>query len=90
MGLVIATLLTTALFPFLGLVVGPVQWIVTTVLGETPSEVSVFPVGNDPVVYIVQLALFSWATRVRPNSCSLPSETGRVEEGSGHEETQRV
>jgi hypothetical protein len=60
-GLTVATLVTTALFPFLGLVVGPVQWVVTTALGGTGAVPSVFPPGNDPIVYIVQLVLFGLA-----------------------------
>ena len=60
-GLVIATVVTTALFPFLGLVIGPVRWAVTTVLGGTGTVPTVFATGNDPVVYVVQLALFGLA-----------------------------
>ncbi|WP_259362711.1 type II CAAX prenyl endopeptidase Rce1 family protein [Curtobacterium sp. ME12] len=60
-GLVVATLATTALFPFVGLVVGPVRWLITTALGDTGNELSVFPAGNEPVVYVVQLALFGLA-----------------------------
>lgn len=57
-GVVVATVVTTVLFPFLGLVVGPVRWAVTTVLGGTGAEPTVIPTGNDPVEYVLQLVLF--------------------------------
>ncbi|WP_194266023.1 CPBP family glutamic-type intramembrane protease [Arthrobacter yangruifuii] len=60
-GTAVATLVTTALFPFIGVVVGPVRWAVTTVLGGDGGHIEVFPAGNDPVVYIVQLVLFGLA-----------------------------
>lgn len=60
-GIVAATLVTTALFPFIGLVVGPVRWAVVTALGGDGGEIAVFPAGNDPVVYVVQLVLFGLA-----------------------------
>ncbi|MCC9205044.1 CPBP family glutamic-type intramembrane protease [Arthrobacter sp. zg-Y769] len=60
-GPAVATLVTTALFPFIGLVVGPVRWAITTVLGGDGGGIEVFPAGNDPVIYIVQLVLFGLA-----------------------------
>ncbi|MCC3290864.1 CPBP family intramembrane metalloprotease [Arthrobacter sp. zg-Y1110] len=60
-GLAVATLVTTALFPFIGLVVGPVRWAITTVLGGDGGGIEVFPAGNDPIIYIVQLVLFGLA-----------------------------
>ncbi|MCQ1995795.1 CPBP family intramembrane metalloprotease [Arthrobacter sp. zg-Y1171] len=60
-GLAVATLVTTALFPFVGVVVGPVRWAITTVLGGDGGGIEVFPAGNDPIVYIVQLVLFGLA-----------------------------
>ncbi|MCQ1957440.1 CPBP family intramembrane metalloprotease [Arthrobacter sp. zg-Y826] len=60
-GLAVATLVTTALFPFVGVVVGPVRWAITTVLGGDGGGIDVFPAGNGPVVYIVQLVLFGLA-----------------------------
>ncbi|MWV48717.1 CPBP family intramembrane metalloprotease [Rathayibacter sp. VKM Ac-2803] len=60
-GPAVATVVTTALFPFLGLVIGPVRWAVTTVLGGAGEEPAVFPAGNDPVVYVLQLVLFGLA-----------------------------
>lgn len=60
-GLAAATIITTAMFPFVGLVVGPVRWAAATVLGADAAEISVFPAGNDPVVYIVQLVVFGLA-----------------------------
>jgi hypothetical protein len=60
-GLVIATLLTTAAFPFIGAVVAPVKWAVIAALGGGSGELRIFPAGNDPAVYVVQLVLFGLA-----------------------------
>lgn len=60
-GVAVATVITTAMFPFIGLVIAPVRWAVTTVLGGDGAEISVFPAGNDPIVYIVQLVVFGLA-----------------------------
>jgi hypothetical protein len=60
-GLVAATVVTTALFPFLGVVIEPMRWLVATVTGSAPRPFSVFPAGNDALVYVIQLVLFGLA-----------------------------
>lgn len=60
-GMVVATVVTTALFPFIGVVVGPVRWAITTVSGADGGNIEVFPGGNDPFAYIAQLVLFGLA-----------------------------
>jgi hypothetical protein len=61
LGLVTATLLTTALFPFLGVVIAPVRTLLAIVTGGDPGPLRVFPQGQDPAVYVVQLVLFGLA-----------------------------
>ncbi|MFT2708435.1 CPBP family intramembrane glutamate endopeptidase [Clavibacter zhangzhiyongii] len=61
LGLAAATILTTALFPLLGVVVAPVRALVAIVTGGEPGPLRMFPAGQDPVVYVVQLALFGLA-----------------------------
>ncbi|QIS42667.1 CPBP family intramembrane metalloprotease [Clavibacter capsici] len=61
LGLVAATILTTALFPLIGVVVSPVRALVAVVRGGDPLPFAVFPAGMDPIVYVVQLALFGLA-----------------------------
>jgi hypothetical protein len=60
-GVAAATIGTTALFPFLGVIVGPVAWLTVTALGAEPATIRIFPAGNDPIVYIIQLTLFGLA-----------------------------
>ncbi|MCM6764073.1 CPBP family intramembrane metalloprotease, partial [Rathayibacter sp. ZW T2_19] len=60
-GLVVATAATTALFPLLVLVIGPVEWAVTTLLGGTAAAPSPTPSGGDPIAYVLQLVLFGLA-----------------------------
>lgn len=60
-GHAVATLVTTALFPLIGVVVAPVRWAITTVSGADGGNIEVFPGGNDPFIYIVQLVLFGLA-----------------------------
>ncbi|MBO0983738.1 type II CAAX prenyl endopeptidase Rce1 family protein [Rathayibacter sp. SD072] len=60
-GLVVATAATTALFPLLVLVIGPVEWAVTTLVGGTAAAPSPIPSGSDPIAYVLQLVLFGLA-----------------------------
>ncbi|CAQ02581.1 CPBP family intramembrane glutamic endopeptidase [Clavibacter sepedonicus] len=62
LGLVAATILTTALFPLLSVVIAPVRWIVDVLTGADPDPLSVTPgSGQDPIVFVVQLVLFGLA-----------------------------
>ncbi|WP_052129301.1 type II CAAX prenyl endopeptidase Rce1 family protein [Clavibacter michiganensis] len=60
-GLLVATLVTTALFPLIGIVVAPVRSAVALVTGGVADPLRFFPVGMDPVAYVVQLAVFGLA-----------------------------
>jgi hypothetical protein len=57
-GLVVATLVTTALFPAIGVVIESGRWIVLTIAGSDTGAFTPIPAGNDAIVYVLQLALF--------------------------------
>ncbi len=60
-GLVVATLLTTALFPAIGVVIESGRWILLTIAGSDTGAFTPVPEGNDAVVYVLQLGLFGLA-----------------------------
>lgn len=60
-GLVIATVVTTALFPAIGVVIESGRWIVRTIAGSDTGAFTPIPAGNDAVVYVLQLGLFGLA-----------------------------
>lgn len=60
-GLVVATLVTTALFPATGVVIESGRWIVRTIAGSDPGAFTPIPDGNDAIVYVLQLGLFGLA-----------------------------
>ncbi len=60
-GLVVATLLTTALFPAIGVVIESGRWILLTMAGSDNGAFTPVPEGNDAVVYVLQLGLFGLA-----------------------------
>ncbi len=60
-GLVVATLLTTALFPAIGVVIESGRWILLTIAGSDTGAFAPVPEGNDAVVYVLQLGLFGLA-----------------------------
>jgi len=60
-GLVVATLLTTALFPAIGIVIESGRWILLTIAGSDTGAFTPVPAGNDAVVYVLQLGLFGLA-----------------------------
>ncbi|WP_445337263.1 CPBP family glutamic-type intramembrane protease [Clavibacter sp. CFBP 8614] len=60
-GLVVATLVTTALFPATGVVIESGRWIVRTLAGSDTGAFTPIPAGNDAVVYVLQLGLFGLA-----------------------------
>mgnify|MGYP003520720236 FL=1 len=57
-GLVFATVVTTAIFPFTAIVASSVAWLATSAFGGAPQAPRLFPEGSDPVLYIVQLVAF--------------------------------
>ncbi|MBM7411499.1 hypothetical protein JOE38_001322 [Clavibacter michiganensis] len=57
-GLVAATVVTTALFPAIGVVIESGRWVVATIAGSDPGPFTPVPEGNDAIVYVLQLALF--------------------------------
>ncbi|RII96707.1 CPBP family intramembrane metalloprotease [Clavibacter michiganensis] len=60
-GLVVATLVTTALFPAIGVVIESGRWIVRTIAGSDTGDFTPIPAGNDAIVYVLQLGLFGLA-----------------------------
>ncbi|MFC3295180.1 CPBP family glutamic-type intramembrane protease [Clavibacter michiganensis] len=60
-GLVIATVVTTALFPATGVVIESGRWILLTITGSDTGAFTPIPAGNDAVVYVLQLGLFGLA-----------------------------
>ncbi|WP_086514579.1 CPBP family glutamic-type intramembrane protease [Clavibacter michiganensis] len=60
-GLVVATLVTTALFPAIGVVIESGRWIVLTIAGSDTGAFTPIPAGNDAIVYVLQLGLFGLA-----------------------------
>jgi len=60
-GLVVATLLTTALFPAIGVVIESGRWILRTIAGSDTGAFTPVPDGNDAIVYVLQLGLFGLA-----------------------------
>ena len=60
-GLVVATLLTTALFPAIGLVIESGRWIVRTLAGSDTGAFTPIPEGGDAIAYVLQLVLFGLA-----------------------------
>jgi hypothetical protein len=60
-GLVVATLLTTALFPAIVLVIESGRWIVRTVAGSDTGAFTPIPEGSDAIAYVLQLVLFGLA-----------------------------
>ncbi len=60
-GLVVATLLTTALFPAIGVVIESGRWILLTIAGSDTGAFAPVPEGNDAVVYVLQLGLYGLA-----------------------------
>jgi hypothetical protein len=60
-GLVVATLLTTVLFPATGVVIESGRWIVRTIAGSDTGAFTPIPGGNDAIVYVLQLGLFGLA-----------------------------
>ncbi|WP_086516513.1 CPBP family glutamic-type intramembrane protease [Clavibacter michiganensis] len=60
-GLVIATLVTTALFPAIGVVIESGRWILLTIAGSDTGAFTPVPDGNDAIVYVLQLGLFGLA-----------------------------
>ena len=60
-GLVVATLLTTALFPAIGLVLESGRWIVRTLAGSDTGAFTPIPEGSDAIAYVLQLVLFGLA-----------------------------
>ncbi|QKO03373.1 hypothetical protein [Clavibacter nebraskensis] len=60
-GLVVATLVTTALFPAIGVVIESGRWIALTIAGADTGAFTPIPDGNDPIVYVLQLGLFGLA-----------------------------
>jgi hypothetical protein len=60
-GLVVATLLTTALFPAIGLVIESGRWIVRTLAGSDTGAFTPIPEGSDAIAYVLQLVLFGLA-----------------------------
>ncbi|OUE09823.1 hypothetical protein CMsap09_12825 [Clavibacter michiganensis] len=60
-GLAVATLLTTALFPAIGVVIESGRWLVLTIAGSDAGAFTPVPAGNDAIAYVLQLALFGLA-----------------------------
>ncbi|MBM7387688.1 hypothetical protein JOE37_000682 [Clavibacter michiganensis] len=60
-GLVVATVVTTALFPAIGLVIESGRWIVRTVAGSDTGAFTPIPEGSDAIAYVLQLVLFGLA-----------------------------
>jgi hypothetical protein len=60
-GLVVATLVTTALFPAIGVVIASGEWLVLTIAGSDPGPFEPLPGGIDPIAYVLQLVLFGLA-----------------------------
>ncbi|WP_228495043.1 type II CAAX prenyl endopeptidase Rce1 family protein [Clavibacter sp. VKM Ac-2873] len=60
-GLVVATLLTTALFPAIGVVTESGRWLVRTLAGSDTGTFTPVPAGNDAIAYVLQLGLFGLA-----------------------------
>jgi hypothetical protein len=60
-GLVVATLVTTALFPVIGVVIESGRWILLTIVGSDPGIFAPSTGGIDPIAYVLQLVLFGLA-----------------------------
>ncbi|RIJ59023.1 CPBP family glutamic-type intramembrane protease [Clavibacter phaseoli] len=60
-GLVVATVVTTALFPAIGLVIESGRWIVRTLAGSDTGAFTPIPEGSDAIAYVLQLVLFGLA-----------------------------
>jgi hypothetical protein len=60
-GLVVATLVTTALFPVIGVVIESGRWILLTIVGSDPGTFAPSTGGIDPIAYVLQLVLFGLA-----------------------------
>jgi hypothetical protein len=60
-GLAVATLVTTALFPLIGLVIAPARSAVALATGGDADPLRLFPSGQDPIAYMLQLVLFGLA-----------------------------
>jgi hypothetical protein len=60
-GLVVATLLTTALFPAIGVVIESGRWILLAIVGSDPGAFAPSTGGIDPIAYVLQLVLFGLA-----------------------------
>lgn len=60
-GLVVATAITTVLFPLGGIVANTAAWLVGSGLGAEPPAPTFFPAGSDPIAYVLQLGFFGLA-----------------------------